>query len=185
VPTAHDLRARRLELMRTALEEALAAGGLEPYRRVVESLATEHDALDIAAAAAKIADEARDGAAADEADIPKDVIPEHPVHTPTRFAKSNPDATKRMLSADMTRIYINVGRTAGIRPADLVGAIANEAHVEARAIGAIDIADAFSLVEVANTSVDDIIEALRGTKIRGKSVSARRDRKVKGRAVAD
>jgi ATP-dependent RNA helicase DeaD len=185
VPTAHDLRARRLELMRTALEEALVAGGLEPYRRVVESLATEHDALDIAAAAAKIADEARDGAAADEADIPKDVIPEHPVHAPTRFAKSNPDATKRMLSADMTRIYINVGRTAGIRPADLVGAIANEAHVEARAIGAIDIADAFSLVEVANTSVDDIIEALRGTKIRGKSVSARRDRKVKGRAVAD
>jgi hypothetical protein len=41
------------------------------------------------------------------------------------------------------------------------------------------------LVEVANTSVDDIIEALRGTKIRGKSVSARRDRKVKGRAVGD
>jgi ATP-dependent RNA helicase DeaD len=185
VPTAHDLRARRLELMRTALEETLAAGGLDPYRRVVESLANDHDALDIAAAAARIADEARDGAASDEVDIPKDVVPEHAVHAPTRFTKANPDAAKRMLSADMTRIYINLGRNAGIRPGDLVGAIANEAHVEARAIGAIDIADGFSLVEVANTSVDDIIEALRGTKIRGKSVSARRDRKVKGRAVGD
>jgi len=187
VPTAHDLRARRLEVMRTALEETLAGEGLEPYRRVVEALAADHDALDIAAAAAKLADEARDGAASDEADIPRDVMPDRPVHgpAPTRFANGNPAAAKRMLSADMTRIYINLGRTAGIRPADLVGAIANEAHVEARAIGAIDIADAFSLVEVANTAVDDIIEALRGTKIRGKSVSARRDRKVKGRAVSD
>jgi ATP-dependent RNA helicase DeaD len=184
VPTAHDLRARRLELMRSALEETLAGAGLDPYRRVVEALANDHDALDIAAAAAKLADEARDGAASDEQDIPKDVATEA-AFAPTRFVKSNPTAAKRMLSADMTRIYINLGRTAGIRPADLVGAIANEAHVEARAVGAIDIADGFSLVEVANTSVDDIITALRGTKIRGKSVVARRDRKVKGRAVVE
>ena len=184
VPTAHDLRARRLELMRTALEEMLAGDGIEPYRRIVESLATEHDVLDIAAAAAKLADEARDGSASDEADIPRDLPPERPAPA-TRFTKSNPAASKRMLSADMTRIYINLGRTAGIRPGDLVGAIANEAHVEARAIGAIDIADGFSVVEVANTSVDDIIAALRGTKIRGKSVTARRDRKVKGRALTD
>jgi ATP-dependent RNA helicase DeaD len=52
--------------------------------------------------------------------------------------------------------------------------------VDAKHIGAIDIADGFSLVEVANSSVDNIIAALRGTKLRGKSVTARRDRKVKG-----
>jgi ATP-dependent RNA helicase DeaD len=178
VPTAHDLRARRLELMRTSLEETLAAGNLEPYRRVIESLAVDNDVLDVAAAAAKLADEARDGGASDEQDIPKDVGAD-PVHVP-RFAKANPTAAQRMASADMTRIFIDLGRNAGIRPGDLVGAIANEAHVDARQIGAIDIADAFSLVEVANGSVDDIIAALRGTKIRGKSVTARRDRKLKG-----
>ncbi len=181
VPTAHDLRARRLEVMRTSLEEALASDGLDPYRRVIESLASDHDLLDIAAAAAKIADEARDGAAEDEADIPRDLPLERPFEPALpRFTKANPVAAKRMASADMTRIYINLGRSAGIRPADLVGAIANEAKIEARAIGAIDIADGFSLVEVANTSVDDIIDALRGTKLRGKSVTARRDRKLKG-----
>jgi ATP-dependent RNA helicase DeaD len=178
VPTAHDLRARRLELMRTALEETLAAGNLDPYRRVIESLADDNDVLDIAAAAAKLADEARDGGVSDEQDIPKDVGFEPP--TVPRFVKANPTAAKRMASADMTRIFIDLGRNAGIRPGDLVGAIANEAHVDARQIGAIDIADAFSLVEVANASVDDIIAALRGTKIRGKSVTARRDRKLKG-----
>lgn len=80
----------------------------------------------------------------------------------------------------MTRIYIGLGRSSGVRPADLVGAITNEAKVDSRQIGAIDIADAFSLVEVSNASVDNIIEALRNTKLRGKPVKARRDRKLKG-----
>ncbi len=180
VPTAHDLRARRLELMHTALEETLASGNLDAYRRVIESLAVEHDVLDIAAAAAKLADEARDGSADDEADIPKDVAFVQPFAERPRFTKAHPDAAKRMASADMTRIYIDLGRSAGIRPADLVGAITNEAKVDARQIGAIDIADGFSLVEVSNASVDSIIAALRGTKLRGKPVTARRDRKVKG-----
>jgi ATP-dependent RNA helicase DeaD len=180
VPTAHDLRARRLELMHTALEESLAGGNLDAYRRVIESLAVDHDVLDIAAAAAKLADEARDGSADDEADIPKDVAFVQPFAERPRFTKAHPDAAKRMASADMTRIFIDLGRSAGIRPADLVGAITNEAKVDARQIGAIDIADGFSLVEVSNASVDSIIAALRGTKLRGKPVTARRDRKVKG-----
>jgi len=180
VPTAHDLRARRLELMHTALEEMLSAGNLESYRRVIESLAVDHDVLDIAAAAAKLADQARDGNADDEQDIPKDVVYGQPFEERPRFTKAHPDAAKRMASADMTRIFIDLGRNAGIRPADLVGAITNEARVDAKHIGAIDIADGFSLVEVANSSVDNIIAALRGTKLRGKSVTARRDRKVKG-----
>lgn len=180
VPTVHDLRARRLELMRTALEEALSDGNLDAYRRVVESLAVDHDVLDVAAAAAKLADEAREGAADDEQDIPKDVAFVQPLNERPRFVKKNPDAAERMLSADMTRIFIDLGRNAGIRPGDLVGAITNEANIDARQVGAIDIADKFSLVEVSNASVDNVIDVLRRTKIRGKNVTARRDRKVKG-----
>ena len=77
----------------------------------------------------------------------------------------------------MTRIFIDLGRNAGIRPGDLVGAIANEARVSTRDIGAIDIGDKFSLVEVSTGSAENIIAALRGTKLRGKSVTVRRDRK--------
>jgi ATP-dependent RNA helicase DeaD len=180
VPSVHDLRARRLELMQTALEETLAGGNLDVYRRVVEALATDHDVLDVAAAAAKLADEARDGAADDEQDIPKDTAFVQPPSERPRFVKAHPDAAERMRSADMTRIFIDLGRNAGIRPGDLVGAITNEAKIDARQVGAIDIADKFSLVEVSNASVDNVIAVLRGTKIRGKSVTARRDRKVKG-----
>ena len=76
----------------------------------------------------------------------------------------------------MTRVYVGAGRKAGVRPGDLVGAIANEANVSSSAIGAIEIADRFSLVEVPEQMADEIIRALRGTTIKGKRVTVRRDR---------
>jgi ATP-dependent RNA helicase DeaD len=83
---------------------------------------------------------------------------------------------RRRDGADVTRLYVALGRKAGVRPADLVGAIANEAGIDSRDIGAIEITDRFSLVEVPDDAADDIIRALSGTTIRGKRVAARRDR---------
>ncbi|HEY0971970.1 MAG TPA: DEAD/DEAH box helicase [Gemmatimonadales bacterium] len=77
---------------------------------------------------------------------------------------------------DTVRLYVGLGRQAGVRPGDLVGAIANEAGVDSRAIGAIEITDRFSLVEVPDDAADGIVRALRGATIRGKRVMVRRDR---------
>jgi ATP-dependent RNA helicase DeaD len=174
VPTAHDLRARRLELVRATLEESLAAGAIERYRGIVESLAEEYDPLDVAAAAIKLADDARGGKESDEADIPQGAPP---AHAPQRPAMPHVALPNRPVEQNMTRLFIDLGRNAGVRPGDLVGAIANEARIDTRDIGAIDIGDKFSLVEVSSASVDNVIAALRGTKLRGKSVTVRRDRK--------
>ena len=165
--------------MRAALEEALDGGGLESYRRVVEVLAEEHDVLDVAAAAVKLADAARDGAA-DEEEIPAVAAPPPPRPLPAaRPFAPRPGAPQRADSPDVARIYIGLGRSAGVRPADLVGAIANEARIPSREIGAIEIADRFSLVEVPAAAVNGIISALRTTTIRGKPAKARRDRMPK------
>ena len=48
----------------------------------------------------------------------------------------------------MRRIFVAAGRADGLRPQDLVGAIANETGLPGRAVGAIDILDRFSFVEV-------------------------------------
>jgi ATP-dependent RNA helicase DeaD len=74
------------------------------------------------------------------------------------------------------RVYVGLGRTDGVRPADLVGAIANEAGIDSREIGAIEIADRFSLVEVPADAMGDVIDALQSTTLRGKRVKARPDR---------
>ena len=76
----------------------------------------------------------------------------------------------------MARLFLGAGRKAGIRPGDLVGAITGEAGVTSRSVGAIEIADNFSLVDVPESLADDILAALRATTIRGKKVPIRRDR---------
>ena len=70
LPTIADLRARRLELTRAALEESIREDDLEHFRVVVESLADEFDVMEVALAAVKLAHEAS-GAAADEEEIPE------------------------------------------------------------------------------------------------------------------
>ncbi len=77
---------------------------------------------------------------------------------------------------DVANLWIGAGRLAKVRPGDLVGAIANEVGIDSSAIGAIQIADRFSLVEVPDEIADDIVEALRRTTIKGRQVLVRRDR---------
>jgi ATP-dependent RNA helicase DeaD len=76
----------------------------------------------------------------------------------------------------MAKLFISAGREAGIRPQDLVGAISNEAGVTGKSIGAIQITERYSLVEVSEESAEQVMRALRNTKLRGKKVSVRRDR---------
>jgi len=77
---------------------------------------------------------------------------------------------------DVARVYVGAGRLARVRPGDLVGAIANELQLDASVVGAIQIQDKFSIVEVPDEIADEIIDALRNTTIKGKRVIVRRDR---------
>ena len=76
----------------------------------------------------------------------------------------------------MSRLFVGAGRAAGVRPKDLVGAITGESPLGGGDIGAIEIADRFSIVEVPETTADAVITALRGTTIKGKRPTIRRDR---------
>jgi ATP-dependent RNA helicase DeaD len=69
-----------------------------------------------------------------------------------------------------------MGRRRGLRPGDLVGAIVNEARIPASAIGAIEITDQFSLVEIAEEHVDRVITALSRATLKGRRVGVRKAR---------
>ena len=225
VPTPMDVRARRLDMTRGALRSALEEGNLDSYRVVTDALASEFDALDVAAAAVKLAHQALQAdAAQDEEHIPS-IDPRAAREPwaksgrPERFARERRDApeaaprarpqerggpigpspwavtpkggkrparpapahvaagSKRapVRGATMVRVFVGAGRSAGLRPADLVGAIANEANISAREIGAIEIEERYSLVEVSDTIAEDAIRALRATSLRGQRVTVRRD----------
>ena len=82
---------------------------------------------------------------------------------------------RREMSGAVTRLFVGLGRTAGVKPGDLVGAITGEAGVTSADIGKIEMADRFALVEVPEALADTIISALRATTIRGKKPTVRRE----------
>ena len=84
-------------------------------------------------------------------------------------------ATRAPLQGDGTTgfVYIGVGRKAGVRPADLVGAVANETGIGGRDIGPIRISEHFSVVGVPAARVGDVVESMRSALVRGKPATAR------------
>ena len=194
VPTVADLRARQLDLTRASLREHLLAGDLDHVRVVVESLSEEFDLVDIAAAAVKMAHAATAGGE-ESREIPAAAPAREeagPRGRPFRDRESGERGrpapgersrpgregrpSREAASGPTTRLFVGAGRQAGIRPGDLVGAITGEAGVESRVVGAIEIADKFSLVDVPDELADNIIAALKATTIRGKKVFVRRER---------
>ena len=150
MPSAADVAARRTSLFKDKLRAAARENGLEPYLSLVEELSEEGmDLAEIAAAAAKLArgNQPLEGA-----------------------LQPAPPAAALASDAGMVRLFIDAGRAAGVRPADIVGAIAGETGISGEAIGAIDLYDRFAFVEVPSDSVDQVLARMRHVKIRNKPV---------------
>jgi ATP-dependent RNA helicase DeaD len=156
------------------VRETIVSDDLDHFRVVVETLTDEFDLMEIALAAVKLAHEASVGSDDDQVEIPE-------VSLQDDRKGPKPDRTKvgakpSRVGQGMTRLYISAGRAARIRPNDIVGAIANETRLSGRDIGAIEIADQFSLVEVPDDAVDEVIARVNASTIAGKKRTIRRER---------
>ena len=175
LPTVADLRTRRLELTRAALRESLLEDDLENFRAVVEPLGEEFDLFEVALAAVKLAHETS-GTVGEEEELPEVELRSSDDRPARRKATGSNQRRGRPATADTTRLFVGTGRASGVRPQDLVGAITGESHLSGRDIGAIEIADRFSLVEVPESAADDVVAALRQTSIKGRRATVRRER---------
>lgn len=150
IPTAADIAARRRELFKDALRETLESGEYDAQLETVSELAEEYDPAEVAAAALKLLWEMWVGSS-DQTAEEVAVDGEQP-------------------EAGMARLFVGMGRQDGLRPGDLVGAIANEVGLPGKRIGAIDILDRTAFVEVPTEYAEAVIIALSRTKLRGKRV---------------
>ncbi|MDL1899786.1 DEAD/DEAH box helicase [Anaerolineae bacterium CFX9] len=167
LPTIGDVITRRRERFKETLRETIAENGLAPYIVMAEEMGEEYSPTDLAAAAFKLLlgampDETEDKLAESE---PSEYAP--------RGDKSRRRPGDSRMSAErgMTRLYISIGREDNVRPGDIVGAIANEADIPGRSIGAIEIYDRFSLVDVPSNHAERVIRALGNSRIRNQKVS--------------
>ena len=73
----------------------------------------------------------------------------------------------------MQTYRIEVGHQHGVQPGNIVGAIANEADLEARFIGRIDIRDDFTLVDLPEGMPDDLMQHMQGVRIASRPIRLR------------
>jgi ATP-dependent RNA helicase DeaD len=170
VPTVADLRARRLEMTRASLREAVLAGGLDHYRVAVESLAQEHSLMDIALAAFKLAHQAAGGEIDQDQEEPRPApkAPAQVKHQPEPRPSVQPRPPVKM-----ARIYVGVGRNAEVLPQNITGAITAEG-MKGTVIGAIEITDKYSTVELPEDLVEEALRVLKNGTIKGKKFVSRR-----------
>ncbi len=175
LPTVADLRARRLELTRAALRQIVLEDDLDTFRAVVEPLGEEFGIYEVALAAVKLASDAS-GTSRDEEELPEVDLAPPGDRGGRRKAAGRDQGRGRPAAKGTTRLFVGTGRSSGVRPQDLVGVIARKSNLSGREIGAIEIADRFSLVEVPETAADDVVAALRQVSIKGRKATVRRER---------
>jgi ATP-dependent RNA helicase DeaD len=160
LPTLADVAERRREALKQQVRAVLDAAddGYASYLDTINDLADEHDAAEIAAAILKLYAE----------ETGRTTTPEQQEDDVATFAAASRGPRGE---AGMVRLFVNVGRNQGARPQDFVGAIANEAGIPGRAIGAIDIFDDYAFVDIPREFVDRVLAAMRGAKIKGRPVN--------------
>jgi ATP-dependent RNA helicase DeaD len=200
IPTREQVLARRDERFLLRLTEQLTAGSIDRERALLAGLAdTPFDMMEIAAAAIKLARAGEGELPREEVMEPAseskrvrsssrrptalDIAPYIP---DTREGRSKPGKAgrerkgesvgqprwdKHTSEAGMVRLVMNLGGVHGLRPSDVVGAIAGEVGIPGKAIGEIDIRNDFTFVDVAEMHVRKVLQESGGQyRLRGKPV---------------
>ena len=146
--------------VRDELRGVLREGAPSRELLALEPLLEEFDGIEIAAAALRLLEQARQRVR--EQPVARDVTP--------AAASAGPP------SGEWTQLFVNIGERDGARVGDLVGAITGEAGLTREQIGRVEVRESHSTVQVASEVADRVVQRLTGTMIRGRRAAARLDR---------
>ncbi|NOX75631.1 MAG: DEAD/DEAH box helicase [Gammaproteobacteria bacterium] len=174
LPSTEMVNNKRIADFKQSITDTLAAGELDFMQGLVEQYQQEHDvpAREIAAALAKIAigdrqlllapDRERParGRAASKQERPTAEAGARREHHKER-GKPRPHKEQSPPGKGMERYRIDVGREHEVKPGNIVGAIANEAGLDAQHIGHIDIRTDHSLVDLPSGMPTEVFQGLK------------------------
>ena len=187
LPSTETVNNQRISRFKQTITDTLAAGELGFMQGLVDQYQQEHDvpAAEIAAALAQMA----------IGDQPLLMVPERPQRrqnndtgssdrqhrsnrrdTGERRSSSDRDKTPKKRNPpkareNSERYRIEVGSQHGVQPANIVGAIANEAGLDAAHIGHIDIREDFSVVELPSGMPRDVLRDLKKAWVCGQKLA--------------
>jgi ATP-dependent RNA helicase DeaD len=196
LPTVQAVNDVRIAKFKEQISNTLAAGGLDVFTKLIEDFERDMNvpALEIAAALAKLA----------RGDVPllldKNYRETAPAASSASWADDRPargakfdrgERTERPARSDagtprrervprvaeggMATYRIEVGHAHGVKPGNIVGAIANEANMDSKSIGRIEIFDDFSVLDMPANLPDDMFEHLKSVWVAGQQLRITRD----------
>jgi ATP-dependent RNA helicase DeaD len=176
LPSADDLSEHRIDRFTALLRETLADQDLDYYYRLINRIEHQQElsSMDIAAALTYLSQRERPFIVEDlQSDRRKP--PKNPKAKDHQGTRAKPEGRKTDPSIPWLRYRIEVGQDHQVTPRQIVGAIANEAGLEGRYIGAIEIHPEFSLVELPEGMPKEIYQHLRKVIVGGRPLKIRLD----------
>jgi len=173
LPSAKVLNDKRIDRFRQQISDVLAEDDLQLFREILEQYQQEHNipALEIAAALAKIA----------QGDTPL-LVKDRPVRSVADFSDDKPGRSgarnsrksnarhEKPPEAGMARFRIEVGHNHKVQPGNIVGAIANEAGLDSKYIGRINIFDDYASVDLPDEMPDEVFNHLQKVRVAGQQL---------------
>ena len=176
LPTTETVNNKRIADFKQKITDTLAIGEMTFMQNLVEQYRDEHDvpALDIAAALAKMTIGEKDLLLAPEKEKPpRQSNDDRPPRDRKRRDRISPEP-----DAGKKRYWIDVGNEHGVKPGNIVGAIANEAGLAGEHIGHISIEKNFSLVDLPEGMPNDVLMDLKKVRVCGRPLNIRVDGKA-------
>ncbi len=172
MPSVADVHAHREERQFERVQKVLESEDLSSYQEKVLRWQGQAEAslLDIAAALAHLAEDTTAPPMVDQTPAMK-----HSDSAPRRQG-GREERAPRGDDSDKQTYWVAVGHDQGVKPGNLVGAIANEGGLDAGQIGRVVIKDRFSLIDLPKDLDDAVLKHLRDVKVAGTALMIRPDR---------
>lgn len=169
LPALKDLKQRRRQRLTQQISATIEQHDLSIERTLLAQLSEHYDYEAIAAAALRLAFGSQT-----EDDDHDPIINSINIAQKAKQPRTGPGTSGTFRPGDRSSVtlWLDIGRDHGIRPGDIVGAIANEAKIPGRLIGSIELHDNFSYVNVPQRDARRVIEVLNHSTIRGHRIRA-------------
>ncbi len=191
LPSIQAVNDVRIAKFKDQISETLAQGELDQFELLIEEFERERNipAIEIAAALAKMA----------RGNVPllldknkKEVTPHFDERAPRQDKFERPERSERFERSErpafpkkervvrqadsgMQTFRIEVGHAHGVKPGNIVGAIANEAGLDSKNIGRIEIYDDYSVLDLPDNIPEELLTQLQKVWVAGQQLRIRRD----------
>jgi ATP-dependent RNA helicase DeaD len=190
MPTTEAINDKRIAGFKQRITDTLAEGNMELFGQIVEQYTQEHNvpALEVAAALARLVQgdtsllvkhspkltapetgreprRSRDARSEERGPRGQD---ERPVRRSSRSIDGDQPRPER----GMERYRLEVGQSHGVKPGNIVGAIANEIGIDSEFINQVNIQDDFSTVDLPEDMPKAIFTAFKQIRISGQKINA-------------